>query len=370
MSATILYIPLTGHARRKDSRLHFSTNGLMTECGLSTENMDSGCLDTDMDFGQAREQQDTCQRCMRSMSANDPGAQAVQLKPERLELPLSWRKPRRVFVNSVSDLFHEDVPDEFLLSVFDVMRRCTWAGGQNCGRIGGRGHTFQVLTKRPERMCEFMRRLRWTGERLVLTVSDAPPSAVRAMMESIWLGVSVENQAAADERIPILLDTPAAVRFLSCEPLLGPLDLDNPLNRMEFSHDTGREAIYKPSLNWVIVGGESGTNARPCDVAWIRSIVAQCAEAKVPCFVKQMGKWITGDHTSHGCTGFDTGFIVNRWLMDDGSVFIPSVIGANAHARPANAIAFGNCDTHGGNWVEWPDDLRVRQFPVSVEVAA
>lgn len=175
-------------------------------------------------------------------------------------------------------------------------------------------------------------------------------------LPNLWLGVSVENQAAADERIPILLDTPAAVRFLSCEPLLGPLQFPLPCKDSRFWSD----------LHWIICGGESGAHARPCDVEWIRDIVKQCADAKVPCFIKQMGKWITGDHTGHGCTGFDTGFVVNRWLLDDGRVFIPPIIGANAHARPANAIAFGNCDTHGGNWIEWPEDLRVREFPSEV----
>ncbi len=89
---------------------------------------------------------------------------------------------------------------------------------------------------------------------------------------------------------------------------------------------------------------------------------------KTAVFVKQLGKWITGDHTGRGCTGFDTGFVVNRWLLDDGRVFVPPVIGANAHVRPDNAIAFGNCDDHGGNWIEWPLDLRIREFPAEVTV--
>jgi protein gp37 len=290
----------------------------------------------------------------------------IMFVEKHLEDPLRWREPRRIFVNSMSDLFHEGVTDEQLDRIFAVMALAD-------------KHTFQILTKRPARQREYVsgtdvrariaaqanaimrsrrtmqgsdhalsHRFLWRqietaepGEwlnRLSGIADDQWP------LPNVWLGVSVENQAAADERIPILLDTPAAVRFLSCEPLLGPLAFPLPCIGSRFWSD----------LDWIIVGGESGAKARPCDVQWIRAIVAQCAEAKVPCFVKQMGKWITGDHT---------GFTVNRWLLDDGRVFVPPVLGANAHVRPANAIAFGNCDDHGGNWNEWPDDLKVRDFP-------
>ena len=170
----------------------------------------------------------------------------VQLHPERLDWPLQWRKPRRIFVNSMSDLFHPKVTDEFIGKVIEVMRLA-------------KHHTFQVLTKRPDRM--------------------------RAMMKSfpnVWAGVSIEDQATADERIPLLLNTEASVRFISAEPLLGPVDLllaaaDS------FSSMAG--------IHWVIAGGESGPEARPMHPDWVRDIRDQCLTAGVPFFFKQYGSW-------------------------------------------------------------------------------
>lgn len=225
----------------------------------------------------------------------------LRLVPEVLEAPLHWRKPRRVFVNSMSDLFHEDVPDDFIDRVFAVMA---------CANL----HTFQVLTKRPERMRSYVasRNL----ELLLLAADEGRARGIyadesrlsffaRALRQSVnavhlarpwplpnvWLGVSCEDQRAADERIPLLLQTPAAVRFLSCEPLLGPIDLrfirdgDEPFNA--FRPRGQREPCDTLGIDWVIVGGESGPGARPCDVAWVRSIVAQCKDAGVAAFVKQ-----------------------------------------------------------------------------------
>jgi protein gp37 len=260
----------------------------------------------------------------------------LQLLPERLDDPLHWRKPRRVFVNSVSDLFHEDVPDDFLLQVFDVMRRCTWAGGQNCGRIGGDGHTFQVLTKRAGRMREFCSRLRWDGERVYL--GDAGGWLLLPLNRGIWLGVSAEDQQRADERIPPLLQTPAAVRFVSAEPLLGPVTLWKYLADCACGHGHGFTACpntggvarschvkdcpcpgLRPRLHWVIVGGESGRDARPMRLEWARSLVAQCREAGVACFVKQIGS--------------------------------------------VAARELGSRDPKGGKVEDWPEDIRVREFP-------
>lgn len=170
----------------------------------------------------------------------------VHLRQERLDQPKRWRKPRRVFVCSMSDLFHAAVPDRF---VFEILRTMS-----DLPR-----HTFQVLTKRPERMCSLVRRQ--------LKTSGLPPN--------VWLGVSVENQAAACERIPHLLDTPAAVRWVSCEPLLGPVNL------VPWIH----------GLDWVVAGGESGPGARPCHRDWARSILYQCQDAGVPFFFKQWGAW-------------------------------------------------------------------------------
>ena len=155
-----------------------------------------------------------------------------------LELPLSWKKPRMVFVNSMSDLFHEDVPVEFIHRVFDVMSRASW-------------HTFQLLTKRSERLLELDPEIDW-------------PS-------NVWMGVSVENQDYTF-RIEHLRQTSACVKFLSIEPLLGPL------------HTLDLEGI-----DWVIVGGESGPGARPMDEEWAVEIRDQCLEADVPFFFKQWG---------------------------------------------------------------------------------
>jgi protein gp37 len=201
---------------------------------------------------------DGCKNCYAEALVERFGKQKftdVTLHPERLELPLRWKKPRRVFVNSMSDLFHEAVADEFIVSVFGAM----FLADQ---------HIYQVLTKRPERMRNF------------LLEADAWKEAPR---KNIWLGVSVENQAAADERIPLLMQTPAAVRFLSVEPLLEAVDLRADLTRLWANGSLS----WVSSLSWVIVGGESGAHRRECKVEWIADIVAQCEDAGIPCFVKQ-----------------------------------------------------------------------------------
>lgn len=190
-----------------------------------------------------------------------------------LGAPLRWKKPRRVFVSSMSDLFHEALPDQDVADVFRVMSRATW-------------HTFQVLTKRAERMAAIM-------PRIVATFGPLP---------NVWLGVSVENQAAADKRIPFLLSTPAAVRFLSCEPLLGPVDLSAFLScpfdggsidaHPKICDRCGRShEIHRPSTDWVIVGGESGPGARPMHPDWARGIRDACTAAGVAFFFKQWGDW-------------------------------------------------------------------------------
>ena len=228
----------------------------------------------------------------------------VRLLPERLEDPLHWRKPARVFVNSMSDLFHDDVPDEFIARVFAVMYLARW-------------HVFQVLTKRPGRMASWVRRVQrcehgyWTHDGTnpagayegtgIIVAGETWP------LPNVWLGTSVENQHWADVRIPKLLETPAAVRFLSCEPLLGPVDLTAWLSLVETVDVSESQEVFdahgnrvvvpsrfaqrwerpEPRLDWVIVGGESGPDARPMDIDWLRSIVEQCAAAGVPVFVKQ-----------------------------------------------------------------------------------
>jgi protein gp37 len=209
----------------------------------------------------------------------------VTLRPDRLDEPLHWRKSRRVFVVSMGDLFHSDVPYSYINQVFEVMEQAPQ-------------HTFQVLTKRPRRMLEY---LHWWQE-MEGCAFDMP---------NVWLGVTAENQEMADKRVPALLNCPAAVRFVSCEPLLGEIDLRRWL-----------VSLFNPSatrLDWVIVGGESGHGARPMHPDWARSLRDQCQDAGVAFFFKQIG---TAWAKLHGCR-----------------------------------------DSHGGDMSEWPEDLRVREYP-------
>jgi protein gp37 len=163
----------------------------------------------------------------------------LTLRPDRLEQPLWWKKPKVIFVNSMSDLFHEDVPEHYISQVFGVMRQASW-------------HTFQVLTKRSERMADVSSRLN--------------------IPKNVWMGVSVENQRWTS-RIDDLRRVNAAVRFLSCEPLLGPLRLN------------------LKDIHWVIVGGESGHGARRMQPAWVQSIRNQCQDSEVAFFFKQWGAY-------------------------------------------------------------------------------
>jgi len=284
----------------------------------------------------------------------------VRCLPERLDVPLRWRKPRRVFVDSMSDLFHESVPDEFIDRVFAVMALCLQ-------------HTFQVLTKRPERMRDYVtseKRADSAGDAIMQVVDrwdHQPPIRLHdGRMEdgemtgdgltldwplpNVWLGVSCEDQAAADERTPKLLRTPAAVRFLSLEPLLGPIHLaqQNPdgswppsspqpetawIPHKDWPDDFDYWQAKAHGIHWVIVGGESGPGARMTDVDSIRSVVEQCRDAGVPVFVKQLGsksgRWKDIRHRS-GEPG---------WFSLD--------------LR----------DRKGADPVEWPEDLRVRELP-------
>lgn len=263
----------------------------------------------------------------------------VRVVPDHIDDPLRWKRPRRVFVNSMSDLFHESLSNEDIAAVFGVMS----AAPQ---------HTFQVLTKRAKRMREWFA---WAREfamdqRAIVSAPNTARTMLNAAAEylgtkhpglnaawrrfaeidpwplpNVWLGVSCEDQRAADERIPELLATPAAVRFVSAEPLLGPIDL----RKWTLAEHGRRHIGALPGLSWVIVGGESGPYARPCDVAWIRSIVDQCREANVACFVKQLGARPVVQHP-----------------MDPGSLLAATCV-----------------DRKGGDPSEWTDDLRVREFP-------
>lgn len=219
-----------------------------------------------------------------------PNGFDVTLRHDRLADPLRWRKPARVFVNSMSDLFHADVPDGFIWSVF-------------CRMAVARRHTFQILTKRHGRMRSLL--TRWAADGWIardhrMSWNDLSRYVVDSALPNVWLGVSVEDQKRADLRIPALLDTPAAVRFLSCEPLLGPVVLcrgcaaDQPC-----ALDRGPGS----GIDWVIVGGESGPRARPMHPRWARDLRDECREGGVPFFFKQWGEWApTG---AHGVGGTD-----------------------------------------------------------------
>ena len=172
-----------------------------------------------------------------------PGKTTIKLHHDRLKSPGKWKAPRRIFVNSMSDLFHEEVPFDFVREIFTSMLEYDH-------------HIYQVLTKRPERMLKY---LEWGED------PDWP--------DHVWVGVSVENQYWADQRIPLLAQVPATVRFLSVEPLLKAVELRDHLK----------------DLQWVIVGGESGHKARPMKPEWATSIRDECLEAKVPFFFKQWG---------------------------------------------------------------------------------
>jgi protein gp37 len=191
----------------------------------------------------------------------------VRLWPDRLTLPLRWRKARVVFVNSMSDLWIDEVDHLYAARVFAVMA------------LAGR-HTFQLLTKRPGRMASvvssqgFRRAVDDEVSRLVADGAVEPIGSMRWPLPNVWLGVSVETQRWAEIRLPKLVETPAAVRFASCEPLLGPLDLSVWLGQ---------------GLDWVIVGGESGPRFRPMDRDWVRSLRDQCQAAGVAFFFKQVG---------------------------------------------------------------------------------
>jgi protein gp37 len=255
--------------------------------------------------------------------------------PKKLAEPFGWKRPRKVFVNSMSDLFHEDVPFEFIGAVFGV-----------CAATPS--HIYQILTKRSKRLRLFFEwlatqpsgadgRNTWDGAfacayaaRSVLSERQHEIARFQGWpLPNVWLGVSCEDQARADERIPDLLAAYAAVRFVSYEPALGPVDFSPYLPptagtcgisglpcRHSLAHD-------KAALDWIIVGGESGPGARPFDIRWAEAVIEQCQKTGVACFVKQLG---------------------------------------NDPRRP-DGVPYPTEDVKGGNMDEWPEALRVRQYP-------
>ena len=233
----------------------------------------------------------------------------VELIKSRLEIPLRRKKPTTYFVNSMSDLFHESLNPDHLTEVFEVMAQCCQ-------------HTFQILTKRPALMFDFV---------------DAWVSCRCGALRNVWLGVSCENQPTADNRILQLLQTPAAIRFVSLEPLLGEIDIQPWIwdccvecgKRLSRGWKTcttlGCDGRPRPGLDWVIVGGESGRGARQCRVEWIESIISQCRAAGVPVFVKQLGSY---------------------------------PVWAGAGSKPIEGSVGKNDDPQ-----MWPESLRVQQWP-------
>jgi len=210
-----------------------------------------------------------------------------------LTIPLRLRTPAKIFVCDMGDLFFEGNSDEDIDQVFGVMWACEWLGrGENTYP----GHVFQVLTKRIDRARDYLaqdRSQQWAYA-AVRHGGGSNPDAIwdqvalkKRVHPRIWLGVSAENQEAADERIPVLLETPAAVRFVSAEPLLGPVAF-----HCLFS---ARHSLDDAPLDWIICGGESGPGARPCALEWLESIVKQGREADVPIFVKQMGAFVVSE---------------------------------------------------------------------------
>jgi protein gp37 len=251
----------------------------------------------------------------------------VAMHADALTLPLAWRKPRKIFVNSMSDLFHAKISDEFIAQVFAVMA----AAPQ---------HVYQILTKRHGRMRSLLNspafgemvwrafvdlehpRKDWaTAEKLL---GDRGPRTVMRPLPWVHLGVSVENQRWADIRIPALLQTPAAVRFLSCEPLLGEVSLRQWLGTVPECGCWGDGG--SAPIDWVIVGGESGPGARPMDSLWAMDVAIQCGAHRIPVFVKQLG---------------------SVWARENGAL-----------------------DRKGGDPQEWPVGLRVREFPTAREAVA
>lgn len=267
-----------------------------------------------------------------------------------MDQPIRWRKPRKIFVNSMSDLFHENLPFEQIDKIFGVMWACL-----------GSDHIFQVLTKRAERMHEYFsadRREQWA--RWAVNYGGAfEPDAIYDQTAyadgpypNIWLGVSVEDQKTADERIPLLLDTPAAVRWISAEPLLKPVNLvsagglwsDMNGNPVPCPYREVQSGNRKRHLDWVVVGGESGSRARPMHPDWVRSLRDQCVASKVPFFFKQWGEFAdqTNDEkkaenniiiTKAGNTfaGYKHGSVVEQVVRGDGARMVK--VGKKAAGR-------------------------------------
>lgn len=246
----------------------------------------------------------------------------VDFSEHSLLVPLKWKKPRRIFVNSMSDLFHENVPDEWIDKIFAVMALAP-------------RHTFQILTKRPKRMLEYfsayhasvveLTRARLAIDRCSAEMNGGSFHGNGWPLPNVWLGVSVEDQETADERIPLLLQVPAAIRFVSYEPALAPVNFRLGIYQLVSG---GSQGISLVGLDWIIVGGESGPNARPFDFVWARQVISQCRASETKCFIKQLGSKARGP------------------------------LGQAPYSEAMNLK-----DRAGADPSEWPKDLRVQEFP-------
>jgi protein gp37 len=282
---------------------------------------------------------------------NESGAHwtgEVALVEKHLEDPLRWKRPRRIFVNSMSDLFHESVPDEWIDRIFAVMADAVGSGS---------GHTFQILTKRPERMLAYCSDVE-TPRRIdsfMRGYGTTRAGSCTLPLSDVWLGVSIENQKTADERIPLLLKTTAAVRFVSAEPLLGPMPeyFHQWLARREL---IGASIVSSQGIDWVIVGGESGTHARPMHPDWARSLRDQCVAAGVPFFFKQFGAWEVAE-AGHPKDGWQTLGYSGRLL--------PAFPGAESEHEEPRCVArrVGKKQAgrllDGSEWNQMPDATRI-----------
>jgi protein gp37 len=249
-------------------------------------------------------------------AADKTGQGELLLDEKILEQPLRWKRGRRIFVCSMSDLFGEFVPENFIDEIFEMMAHSPQ-------------HTFIVLTKRARRMKEYLTR----GQ------EDWP-------LRNVWLGISCEDQASADNRIPLLLQTPAAVRFLSYEPALNCVDFGL-FGTVPKDWGIGYRAVYE-LLHQVIIGGESGPSARPFDIEWARVTAAQCRAAGVACFVKQLGS----------CPVMST----EEWKRTKP---LPALKKENHEKAESlgSYVPLKLHDSKGGDMSEWPIGLRVRQYP-------
>ena len=254
------------------------------------------------------------------------------LDTTKLEQVLRRKKPTKYFWADMTDLFGEWVPDEWIDQCVVTMAL-------------SQQHTHMILTKRPERMLAFLQTFKrkmggprsWLPHLLRHVPQERQDDVFLWPLPNVWCGVSVENQVAAETRIPLLLQCPAAIRFLSCEPILSPIDLALFLGLLPEDEEG---APYPECIDWIVLGGESGTQARPCHLAWIERLVRQCEETGTACFVKQLGRRAYDLH--------------QIYALNEGRVHeCEGCVSCRYHTK----------DAKGAAPTEWPLSLRIQEFP-------